>query len=185
MASRAPGLHRTAGSWPMVSRSSSRTFLTNRSRSERVRASETRLLVEAHRRDPLAVPSPEDAAGRTAASVDAARAASPRVSEAMAEERPGGRGTGGRRRAHQAPPCQTAIAFVCFCLAASGTYFLNDAIDVEADRQASQEALTAGRRGRGRRHTAIVGGDRARSSPSCCRSPRAGSSRSSSAATSC
>jgi decaprenyl-phosphate phosphoribosyltransferase len=29
---------------------------------------------------------------------------------------------------------RTAIAFVCFCLAASGTYFLNDAIDVEADR---------------------------------------------------
>src|SRR3954468_6390264 len=28
----------------------------------------------------------------------------------------------------------TAIAFVCFCLAASGTSFLNDAIDVEADR---------------------------------------------------
>ena len=28
----------------------------------------------------------------------------------------------------------TAIAFVCFCLAASGTYFLNDALDVEADR---------------------------------------------------
>src|SRR5690242_14964309 len=25
-------------------------------------------------------------------------------------------------------------AFVCFCLAASGTYFLNDAADVEADR---------------------------------------------------
>lgn len=28
----------------------------------------------------------------------------------------------------------TAIAFVAFCLAASGTYFLNDAFDVEADR---------------------------------------------------
>jgi decaprenyl-phosphate phosphoribosyltransferase len=28
----------------------------------------------------------------------------------------------------------TAIAFVCFCLVASGTYFLNDALDVEADR---------------------------------------------------
>ena len=28
----------------------------------------------------------------------------------------------------------TAIAFVCFCLAASGTYFINDAHDVEADR---------------------------------------------------
>jgi len=32
------------------------------------------------------------------------------------------------------PAVRTAIAFVCFCLAASGTYFVNDAIDVEADR---------------------------------------------------
>jgi len=29
---------------------------------------------------------------------------------------------------------QTAGAFVCFCLASAGTYFLNDAADVEADR---------------------------------------------------
>jgi len=29
---------------------------------------------------------------------------------------------------------QAAAAFCCFCLAASGTYFLNDAADVEADR---------------------------------------------------
>ena len=29
---------------------------------------------------------------------------------------------------------QTLVAFVGFCLAASGTYFLNDAIDAEADR---------------------------------------------------
>jgi len=28
---------------------------------------------------------------------------------------------------------QTAIAFVCFCLAASGTYYRNDAIDAEAE----------------------------------------------------
>jgi decaprenyl-phosphate phosphoribosyltransferase len=33
------------------------------------------------------------------------------------------------------PAFRTAVAFVCFCLAASGTYFLNDAIDVEADRR--------------------------------------------------
>jgi len=33
------------------------------------------------------------------------------------------------------PLFRTAVAFVCFCLAASSTYFLNDAIDVEADRQ--------------------------------------------------
>jgi len=29
----------------------------------------------------------------------------------------------------------TLIAFVCFCLAASGTYFLNDAADVDSDRR--------------------------------------------------
>jgi decaprenyl-phosphate phosphoribosyltransferase len=29
---------------------------------------------------------------------------------------------------------RTVVAFVAFCLAASGTYFLNDAMDVEADR---------------------------------------------------
>src|SRR6478735_8076378 len=29
---------------------------------------------------------------------------------------------------------QTLAAFACFCLAASGTYYLNDAADVEADR---------------------------------------------------
>jgi decaprenyl-phosphate phosphoribosyltransferase len=32
---------------------------------------------------------------------------------------------------------RTMVAFVAFCLAASGTYFLNDALDVEADRQHS------------------------------------------------
>lgn len=31
-------------------------------------------------------------------------------------------------------PARTGIAFVAFCLAASGTYFLNDATDAEADR---------------------------------------------------
>ncbi len=29
---------------------------------------------------------------------------------------------------------ETVVAFVCFCLAASGTYYINDAIDVDADR---------------------------------------------------
>ena len=29
----------------------------------------------------------------------------------------------------------TIVAFVCFCLAASGTYYLNDARDVDADRR--------------------------------------------------
>src|SRR6516225_1868803 len=30
---------------------------------------------------------------------------------------------------------RTGIAFICFCLAASGTYYINDALDVEADRR--------------------------------------------------
>ena len=30
---------------------------------------------------------------------------------------------------------RTGVAFVCFCLAASGTYYINDALDVEADRR--------------------------------------------------
>src|SRR6476646_418482 len=33
------------------------------------------------------------------------------------------------------PLVRTLIAFACFCLAASGTYFLNDAADVESDRR--------------------------------------------------
>jgi decaprenyl-phosphate phosphoribosyltransferase len=32
------------------------------------------------------------------------------------------------------PLVRTLIAFACFCLAASGTYFLNDAADIDADR---------------------------------------------------
>src|SRR5689334_14023118 len=32
------------------------------------------------------------------------------------------------------PLARTTIAFAAFCLAASGTYFLNDASDVESDR---------------------------------------------------
>src|SRR4051794_39447183 len=35
---------------------------------------------------------------------------------------------------HRTPILQTIAAFVCFCLAASGTYYLNDAADAEADR---------------------------------------------------
>ena len=33
------------------------------------------------------------------------------------------------------PLARTLVAFVAMCLAASGTYFLNDALDAEADRQ--------------------------------------------------
>jgi decaprenyl-phosphate phosphoribosyltransferase len=35
---------------------------------------------------------------------------------------------------NQAPFVDSLVAFACFCLAASGTYFINDARDVEADR---------------------------------------------------
>jgi decaprenyl-phosphate phosphoribosyltransferase len=37
------------------------------------------------------------------------------------------------------PLVDTLLAFVCFCLAASGTYFLNDVRDVEADRRHPQK----------------------------------------------
>ena len=36
---------------------------------------------------------------------------------------------------------RTAIAFVLFCVAASGTYFVNDATDVEADRRHERKRL--------------------------------------------
>lgn len=36
---------------------------------------------------------------------------------------------------HGTALAHTLIAFACFCLAASGTYFLNDAADVESDRR--------------------------------------------------
>lgn len=36
---------------------------------------------------------------------------------------------------------ETGVAFVAFCLAASGTYFLNDALDVEADRRHALKRL--------------------------------------------
>ncbi len=36
---------------------------------------------------------------------------------------------------HRTVILDTIVAFVAFCLAASGTYFLNDAFDVEADRR--------------------------------------------------
>jgi decaprenyl-phosphate phosphoribosyltransferase len=35
---------------------------------------------------------------------------------------------------HPSAIAKTVLAFVCFCLAASGTYYINDALDVEADR---------------------------------------------------
>ena len=35
---------------------------------------------------------------------------------------------------HAAPLSRTIVAFIAFCFAASGTYFVNDALDAEADR---------------------------------------------------
>jgi decaprenyl-phosphate phosphoribosyltransferase len=53
---------------------------------------------------------------------------------------------------------QTAVAFVCFCLAASGTYYLNDAIDVEADRHHPTKRLRPVAAGEVSVQTAITGG---------------------------
>ncbi len=56
------------------------------------------------------------------------------------------------------PAARTAIAFVCFCLAASGTYFVNDAFDAVADRR---HPLKRGRpvaSGEVSVRTALVGG---------------------------
>ena len=53
---------------------------------------------------------------------------------------------------------RTIIAFVCFCLAASSTYFINDAIDVEGDRQHPTKRTRPVAAGEVSVHTAIVGG---------------------------
>ena len=63
---------------------------------------------------------------------------------------------------------QTLVAFVGFCLAASGTYFLNDANDAEADRLHPTKRLAPDRGRRPRR--AHRAGDRGRADPRC-RSP--------------
>ena len=56
------------------------------------------------------------------------------------------------------PAFRTAIAFVCFCLAASGTYFINDAIDVEADRRHPRKHTRPVAAGEIGARTAAVGG---------------------------
>ena len=53
---------------------------------------------------------------------------------------------------------QTCVAFVCFCLAASGTYYLNDAIDAPADRLHPAKRLRPVAAGLISQQTAIVGG---------------------------
>ncbi len=56
------------------------------------------------------------------------------------------------------PAFRTAVAFVCFCLAASATYFINDAIDVEADRQHPRKRLRPVAAGEVGERTAVWGG---------------------------
>jgi decaprenyl-phosphate phosphoribosyltransferase len=53
---------------------------------------------------------------------------------------------------------RTGIAFACFCLAASGTYFLNDALDVDADRRHPTKRLRPIASGEVSSRTAITGG---------------------------
>src|SRR3954452_1141180 len=53
---------------------------------------------------------------------------------------------------------RTAVAFVCFCLAASGTYFINDALDVEADRRHPTKRNRPVASGAVSLRTAITGG---------------------------
>ncbi|HUI47122.1 MAG TPA: decaprenyl-phosphate phosphoribosyltransferase [Acidimicrobiia bacterium] len=53
---------------------------------------------------------------------------------------------------------RTFIAFVCFCLAASGTYFINDAVDAEADRRHPSKLQRPVASGEVSVRTAVVGG---------------------------
>jgi decaprenyl-phosphate phosphoribosyltransferase len=53
---------------------------------------------------------------------------------------------------------RTAIAFLCFCLAASGTYFINDALDVDADRRHPTKRLRPVASGEVPVRTAVMGG---------------------------
>jgi decaprenyl-phosphate phosphoribosyltransferase len=75
------------------------------------------------------VPSAEEPAHRLPALVRLAR---PKqwVKNVLVVAAPGAAGVFGDGTA----VFRTGVAFVCFCLAASGTYFLNDALDAEADR---------------------------------------------------
>ncbi|MDP9334875.1 MAG: decaprenyl-phosphate phosphoribosyltransferase [Actinomycetota bacterium] len=53
---------------------------------------------------------------------------------------------------------RTGVAFVCFCLAASGTYFLNDALDIDADRRHPTKRLRPIASGEVSVRTALTGG---------------------------
>jgi decaprenyl-phosphate phosphoribosyltransferase len=80
------------------------------------------------------VPAPEPVAGPARGGPAAyVRLARPKqwVKNVLVVAAPGAAGVLGEPRAL----FNTFIAFVCFCLAASGTYYINDALDVEADRR--------------------------------------------------
>jgi decaprenyl-phosphate phosphoribosyltransferase len=56
------------------------------------------------------------------------------------------------------PAFRTFIAFICFCLAASSTYFINDAIDAESDRNNPRKAKRPVAAGEISVRAAITGG---------------------------
>jgi decaprenyl-phosphate phosphoribosyltransferase len=58
---------------------------------------------------------------------------------------------------HAQPAFRTLIAFLCFCLAASATYFLNDALDVEGDRHHPRKRNRPVAAGEVSARTAVVG----------------------------
>jgi len=58
---------------------------------------------------------------------------------------------------HAQPAFRTLVAFVCFCLAASSTYFLNDALDVEGDRRHPRKRNRPVAAGEVSPRTAVVG----------------------------
>jgi decaprenyl-phosphate phosphoribosyltransferase len=59
---------------------------------------------------------------------------------------------------HGRPLFRTGVAFVCFCLAASATYFINDAVDVEENRQHPRKRTRPVAAGEVSPRAAIIGG---------------------------
>jgi decaprenyl-phosphate phosphoribosyltransferase len=113
--------------------------------------------VEAHREDPL-VPVPSDPAalpGPTSTPRALLRLARPKqwIKNVLVLAAPGAAGVLDQPAALR----DTAIAFVCFCLAASGTYYLNDALDVDADRMHPTKRFRPVAAGDVSVRTAIVG----------------------------
>ncbi len=79
------------------------------------------------------VPLPEEPAGQRALVPSLIKLARPKqwVKNVLVIAAPGAAGVLGDPQSL----FRTGVAFVCFCLAASGTYYINDALDVEADRR--------------------------------------------------